>query len=115
MQLEFRWYLWGLSWVFYEGGMMKTVSVLLIALLVVGCTSSGERPHTSSYHFEQMVLAKTYAPSQSRVECENPVRVKDGYITACDIRGLTKKGATFEITRTFSWKDDGTFNVMEVR
>ncbi len=91
----------------------KTVSALLIALLTVGCTSSGERPLISSYDFEQMVLLKTYAPSQSKVECENPVRVKDGYITACNIRGLTKEG--FEITRTFSWKDDGTFNVMEVR
>ena len=92
---------------------MKTVSVLLIALLVVGCASSGERSLISSYHFEQMILSKMYAPSQSKVECEDPVRVKDGHITACNIRGLTKEG--FEITRTFSWKDDGTFNVMEVR
>ena len=94
---------------------MKTVSASLVALLLVGCTSSGEQPHTSSYDFEQMVLLKTYASSRSTVECESPVRVKDGYITACNIRGLTKEGAPFEITRTFSWKDGGTFNVMKVR
>ena len=94
---------------------MKTVSAMLIALLVVGCASPGARPILSAYHFEQMVLSKMYSPLRSKVECENPVRVEDGYITACDVQGLTKDGTPFEITRSFSWKDSGKFNVMEVR
>lgn len=91
---------------------MKIASALLIALLVVGCASSGERPLISSYHFEQMILSKMYAPSRSEVECEIPVRVEDGYITTCDIQGFTKEGTPFEITRSFSWKDSGKFNMM---